>query len=147
MDIEIWHIWIIVAVILFIIEIFTASFLFASVGIGCVFAGVVSAFDCGIKIQLAAFSIGTLIAFFAVRPLMLKYFHKNSDKIKTNVDALIGKIGRVTETIDNSKNEGRIIVGGDDWKVETENDEIVNVGEKVEVVQLNSTILIVRKIN
>ncbi len=146
MDIEIWHIWIIVAVILFIVEIFAPSFLFGSVAIGCILAGFVSAFDCGIKIQLIAFAIGTLVAFFGIRPFMLKYLHKKSDKIKTNMDALIGKIGRVTETINTSQNEGRIIVEGDDWKAETENDEIVNIGEKVEIVQVNSTILIVKPI-
>ena len=82
MDIEIWHIWIIVAVILFIVEIFAPSFLFGSVAIGCILAGFVSAFDCGIKIQLIAFAIGTLVAFFGIRPFMLKYLHKKSDKIK-----------------------------------------------------------------
>ena len=146
MDIEIWHIWIIVAVILFILEIFTPSFLCSCIAIGCISAGIISAFGCGIKIQLIAFAIGTLIAFFGVRPFMLTYFHKKSDKIKTNMEALIGKIGRVTETINTSKNEGRLIVDGDDWKAETENNEIVNVGERVEITQVHSTILIVKPI-
>ena len=146
MDIEIWHIWVIIAVILFILEIFTPSFLCGSIAVGCIFAGIISAFDCGIKIQLIAFAIGTLIAFFGIRPFMLKYFHKKSDKIKTNTEALIGKTGRVTEAINSSKNEGRIIVEGEDWKAETENDEIVNIGEKVEILKVNSTILIVKPI-
>lgn len=146
MGIEIWHIWVIVAVILFIIEIFTPSFLFGSIAIGCILASLVSVFDLGIKIQLIAFAVGALIAFFGIRPFMLKFFHKKSDKVKTNVDALIGQIGRVTEPINPSKNKGRVFVGGDDWKAETENDEIVNLGEKVEVLQVKSTILIVKPI-
>ncbi len=146
MGIEIWHIWVIVAVILFIIEVFAPSFLFGSIAIGCILAGVISAFDLGIKIQLIAFTAGALIAFFGIRPFMLRYFHKKSNNIKTNVDALIGKVGRVTETINASKNEGRVLVEGDDWKAETENDEIVNLGEKVEVLQVQSTILIVKPI-
>ena len=144
MDIEIWHIWIIIAVILFIFELFVPTFLFASIAMGCIFSGILSAFDCGLKIQLIAFAIGTLIAFFGVRPLMLKYFYRKNGHIKTNMDALIGKTGRVTETINAAKNEGRIIVEGEDWKAETEEDEIVNMGEKVEIVQINSTILIVK---
>ena len=146
MGIEVWHIWIIIAVVLFIVEIFAPNFLFASIAIGCIAAGIIAAFDCGINIQLIAFAIGTLIAFFGIRPFMLKYFHKKSDKIKTNMEALIGKVGRVSETINTSKNEGRIMVEGDDWKAETENDEIVNIGEKVEILQVNSTILIVKPI-
>lgn len=62
------------------------------------------------------------------------------------MEALVGKVGRVTEAINSSKNEGRIIVEGDDWKAETENDEIVNIGEKVEILHVNSTILIVKPI-
>jgi membrane protein implicated in regulation of membrane protease activity len=146
MGIEIWHIWIIVAVLLFIVEIFAPTFLASCLAIGCIASGVFSYFDFGIKVQLIAFSIGTLVSFFGVRPFMLKYAHKKSDKVKTNTEALIGKAGRVTVTIDNSKSQGRVIVEGDDWRAETENSEILNAGENVEVLKINSTILIVKQI-
>lgn len=144
MDIEIWHIWIIIGVLLFIVEIFTAGFLTAVLALGCVAAAIASYFDYGIKIQLLAFSIGTLIGFFGVRPFMLKYAHRKSDKIKTNTEALVGKIGKVTETIDNTTSQGRIMVEGGDWKAEAENDESINVGERVEVLRVDSTVLIVK---
>lgn len=146
MDIEVWHIWIIIAVLLFIVEIFTPSFLTACLAIGCIAAAISSYFDYGIKIQLLSFSIGTLIGFFGVRPFMLKYAHRNSDKVKTNIDALMGKIGRVSVTIGNSKNQGRVKVEGDDWRAETEDNEIINEGERVEVLKIDSTILIVKPI-
>lgn len=146
MELEIWHIWIIAAVLLFIVEIFTPAFLAACLAIGCIFAGVFSSMDFGLKIQLLAFSIGTLVSFFGIRPFILKYGHKKSGDLKTNVDALVGKIGKVTETIDNFENQGRVKVEGDDWKAETENNEIINVGEKVEIIKVNSTILTVKLI-
>lgn len=146
MDLSVWHIWIIVAVILFIVEIFAPTFLAACIAIGCVAAGLFSYFDVDIKIQLIAFSIGALASFFGVRPFMLKYAHKNSDKVKTNVDALVGKIGKVTIDIDNSQNQGRVTIEGDDWKAESENNEILNAGGKVEILKVNSTILIVKPI-
>ena len=146
MEIEIWQIWIIVALIFFIIEIFAPTFLSASIAIGCIAAGIFSYIDFGIKVQLIAFSIGTLTSFFGVRPFMLKYAHRNSKKVKTNVEALVGKIGKVIIPIDNSQNQGRIIVEGDDWKAVTENNEILNAGEKVEVLKINSTTLIVKPI-
>ncbi len=141
---EIWHLWIIAALILFMVEIFIPTFVPACIAVGCASAGLVSAFDCDLKIQLIAFSLGMIIAFFGIRPFMLKYFHRKSGNIKTNSEALIGKVGRVTETIDKAKNEGRIMVEGDDWKAETEQDEIVPVGEKVEVQRVDSTLLIVK---
>lgn len=144
MEVEVWHIWIIVAILLFIVEIFAPTFLASCLAIGCITSGTFSYFDFGIKIQLIAFSIGTLVGFFGVRPFMLKYAHKKSKKVKTNMEALVSKIGRVTVTIDSSKNQGRVTVEGDDWKAETETNEIINEGERVEVLKVNSTILIVK---
>lgn len=141
---ETWHIWIIVAILLFIIEIFMPTFLAACLAIGCITSGVFSYFQFGFKVQLIAFSVGTLASFFGVRPLMLKYAHKKSDKVKTNVDALLGKIGRVTVAIDNSKDEGRVVVEGDDWRAQSVNDVIINAGEKVEILKINSTVLTVK---
>ncbi|MFZ4549982.1 MAG: NfeD family protein [Bacteroidales bacterium] len=146
MEFEIWHIWIIIAVVLFIVEIFTPAFLAACLAIGCIFAGIFSSMNFGIKIQLIAFSIGTVISFFGIRPFILKYGHKKSGDLKTNVHALVGKIGKVTVTIDNSQNQGRVTVEGDDWKAETENNEILNAGEKVEILKIDSTILTVKLI-
>jgi len=146
MELEIWHIWIILAVLLLIVEIFTPAFLAACLAIGCIFAGVSSLMDFGVIIQLLAFSIGTLISFFGVRPFILKYGHQKSGDLKTNVDALVGKIGKVTVAIDNFQNQGRIKVEGDDWKAESENNEIIDVGERVEIVKVVSTILIVKLI-
>ena len=147
MEIEVWHTWIIVAVLLFIVEIFIPTFLATCLAIGCIAAGLFSFFDAGIKMQLVAFSVGTLAAFFGARPFMLKYAHRKSGKVKTNTDALVGQVGRVTETIDGSQNQGRVAVGGDDWKAETENDTIINQGERVEVVKVDSTILFVKPIS
>jgi membrane protein implicated in regulation of membrane protease activity len=146
MDLTVWHIWIIIAVLLFILEIFTAAFLAACVAIGCIVAGLISYFDFGLSIQLIAFSVGTLASFFTVRPLMLKYAYRNREEVKTNVDALSGKIAKVIVTINNSQNEGRVKVEGDDWKAESENNEIINIGEKVEILKVKSTILIVKPI-
>ena len=146
MDLETWHIWIIIAIILFIAEIFTPAFLAASLAIGCIFAGIVSSMDFGINIQLIAFSAGTLVSFFGIRPFILKVGHNKNGDLKTNVHALVGKTGKVTVTIDNRINRGRVMVEGDDWRAETANDEILLAGEKVEILKIDSTILIVKSI-
>ena len=143
---EIWHIWIILAVGFFILEVYTTGFLTACLAIGCVLAGVASLFNLGLKAQLLAFSIGTLISFFGVRPFVLKYGHKKSNNFKTNVEAIVGKIGKVTVTIDNSKDEGRVVLEGDDWRAESANNEIINSGERVEVLKVDSTIITVKPI-
>lgn len=147
MKIEVWQIWIIATVLLFIIEIFIPTFFAASLGIGTLAAAIFAFFGFSIEIQLIVFSLVTLASIFAVRPFMLKYAHKKNGHIKTNVDALVGKTAIVKQTINNSNNEGRVVVEGDDWKAQTENDEIVESGRKVEIVKVDSTLLIVKSLN
>jgi membrane protein implicated in regulation of membrane protease activity len=147
MTIEEWQIWLIIAILLVILEIFTPSFLALTIAIACSLASLTSFFGFNFKIQLILFSISLFISFFKIRPFMIKYAHKKTKDFKSNVDALIGKVGKVLVTIDFYKNEGRIFVNGEDWKAESENNEIIESGEKVLIISVNSTILKVKKIN
>jgi len=146
MNFDMWQIWVILAVILCIVEVFVPTFLALCFGIGCMLSALTSVFTSNIIIQVSMFCIGTLVCLFMVRPFFVKYLHKKSEHVKTNAEALIGKIGRVTENVDNERNTGRAIVEGDDWRVMSANDEVINENEKVEVVKIDSTTLIVKPI-
>jgi len=89
--------------------------------------------------------VGTALSFFTVRPFMLKFAHRKSNAVKTNVDALVGKTGRVTEAVDNARGTGRAMVDGDDWRVMSDDAGSINEGEIVEVLKVDGTRLIVRK--
>ena len=145
MDLSPWHWWAIAALLLFILEIFTPAFLAASAGIGCLLAAACAGMGWGIELQLLAFSVGTAASMFSVRPFMKRY--GGGAGIPTNVDALAGKIGRVSERIDHRANTGRVIVDGDDWRAVTENDQAVEAGSRVQVIRVDSTILLVRPID
>ncbi|MDR3566595.1 MAG: NfeD family protein [Syntrophobacteraceae bacterium] len=141
-----WHIWVIVAIILLLLEMFAPAFVLASFGVGCLAASIAAGVSLGIKIQIVAFIAGTLGAFFGVRPIFSRYCYKASSGVKTNVDALIGKTGRVTETIDYELNAGRVVVGGDDWKAVTQDGTVIEKNSKVEVVRVEGSKLYVRQI-
>ncbi len=147
MDFEPWQIWVILAIILGIIEVFAPTFLALCFAVGCLLSALTSCFTFNIIVQVSVFCVGTLVCLFTVRPFFLKYLHKKSEHVQTNAAALIGKIGRVIEKVDNGKNTGRAIVEGDDWRVVAANDEIIDENEKVEVVKIDSTILVVKPIN
>lgn len=142
---ELWQIWAIAAVALFIIEIFAPAFIAICLAMGAVIAAIAAGCGMGLGGQLALFAVGVLASFFLARPFMLKYFHKK-DEVLTNVDALVGRVGRVVVTIDPMQNQGRVVVEGDDWRAVTEDDSVVEAGEKVEVLKVDSTILTVKKI-
>jgi len=145
MNLEPWHIWVIIALVFGIAEIFVPSFIAMSIAIGCLLSALGAGFEASFKIQLLLFSVGTAFAFFGIRPFMLKFAHRKSNAVKTNVDALVGKTGRVTEIIDNAQSTGRVVVEGDDWRAITEDNTVVNAGEIIEVIKVDSTRLIVRK--
>lgn len=143
---EIWHIWAIVAVLFVILEIFTSGFAVMCFSFGGVAAAVAAACDASMTWQIVWFCIFSALAFVAVRPLVLKFFFKDDKStVKTNVDALIGRQGRVTETIDPKLGTGRVAVDGDDWKAVTDDDSVIEKGEKVIVLKLDSVIITVKK--
>ena len=143
-----WQIWLIVAAIFFIVEIFSITFVFLCFSLGCVAAAVCARLGLdSLTLQVLVFSVVTFILFFTVRPFMRKYAFRKSSKVKTNNEALEGQRGRVVETIDFSKNTGRAFVYGDDWKAISENGEIIPENEVIEVVKVDSSILVVRRVN
>jgi membrane protein implicated in regulation of membrane protease activity len=73
---EIWHYWIIAALLLFIIELFTAGFAVICLALGAAGAAVASAFDLDIYGQLIAFTVVSLVALALVRPLLKRFFYR-----------------------------------------------------------------------
>lgn len=76
---------------------------------------------------------------------MLKRLEKTNN-VKTNVDGLIGKIGKISEKIDLTENTGRVHVDGDDWKAISSNNSIIEEGTVVEIIALESIVVTVRPI-
>jgi len=147
MEFELWHIWLLIALISFIMEIFVPSFVLFNFGIGALVGSLAAGLNLSIEWQIVLFSSGTLMSFFLVRPVMKKYAYRRSGDIKTNNDALVGRQAKVTEEISNENNRGRVLLDGDNWQARSLSNEEIPAGSTVEIVQLNSIILIVKKIN
>ena len=142
MKFDIWHLWILAAIIFFILEIFIPSFLMASIGIGCILAFLGAVFHAPLAVQIILFIIGTTTGIVGVKPLMMKYAYRQK-AIETNASGLVDRIGKVTEEINEIKNTGFVAIDGDQWKSVSFSGEVIPVGEKVRVVSINSIILTV----
>lgn len=141
---EVWHIWIIAALVLVIIEIFTSGFAVICLSVGAVGGAIAAACDCSFKIQLLAFALASFVALILVRPLLLRFFPKE-EKVKTNANAMVGRRGVVCNAIE-GVDGGRVMIDGVDWKARSANGEDIAHGEKVEVVEIDSIVLIVKKL-
>lgn len=136
-----WQVWAVVAVIGLILELSSGDFFIVCFAIGAFGAAVVSPFA-GIYVQLAVFALVTALSIFQVRPFALRYLHRGEDHRVSNADALLGRTGRVVETIE-AKGFGRVAIDGDVWKAVTNEGADIPVGSTVKVVGRKSTIITV----
>lgn len=138
-----WHWWAALAIVLFILEIFVPGFFLLCLGIGCVGASGTAALGGNVGLQLAAFSVFSVVSILTIRPLLMKRMW-NAPEVKTNVDALVGQRGRVTQDFEPGLRLGRVSAAGDDWRAESMSDRSLRIGDLVEVVRVESNTLIVK---
>lgn len=143
---EYYQIWLIAAIVMVIIELLTAGFGVICFAIGALFSALTAYLGAGLLWQLLVFAVTSVLTFFFLRPVLIKLLDRKTKEVKTNADALIGKTGLVSETIDAGQNTGRVAVDGDDWKAVSEDGSVINKGEKVEIVSRDSIILTVKKV-
>ena len=141
---EIYVVWLIVALVLLIVELLTASFGVVCFSFGAAVAGLAAYLGMSNVWQLLIFSVVSFIAFVFIRPLVVKFLLKKNDEVLTNADAIVGRVAIVTEEINSENNTGRVKIDGDDWKAESS--EKITVGEKVEVLSRDSIILKVKSL-
>ena len=144
MIMDTWQYWCIVTLLLFILEIFTSGFGVFCFAIGCIGGAIASGLSFGLNVQILVFCIMSMISFVTIRPVLLKYFSRKTDCL-TNTDALIGRSASVVEMIDNKRGKGRVKIDGDIWKAISLDDSIIEVNEKVVIIQIDSIVLIVKK--
>lgn len=143
---HLWQMWAVLAVICLIQELTAGDFFIICFSIGAVFAALSAMIGGGIYVQLAVFALFTLISLFWVRPFAQRYLHKGEDNRVSNADALLGRQGRVVETV-KANGYGRVQIDGDVWKAVTNEDADIPEGANVTVVGRESTIITVEAQN
>ena len=143
---EAWIIWIIAALLLFIVEMFTAGLAVICLSIGSVGGAIAAAANASLEWQLSIFAIVSFVALIAVRPLLKRVFYKNGEKVATNASAMVGKHGVVCSDINGDDEQGRVMIEGVDWRAITTDDEYLSKGTRVVVVDINSVVLTVKKL-
>ena len=88
-----WQVWAIIAVLCLILELSSGDFFIICFSIGAVFAIIGAVLGLNVYWQLAIFALFSLLAIFTVRPVALRYLHKNEPNKPSNADALLGRTG------------------------------------------------------
>ena len=144
---EVYQIWLIAAIVLVIIEIATAGFGVICFAIGAGFSALAAGLGAGVTWQIVIFAVVSLLTFIFLRPVVIRWLDRKSKDVKTNADALVGRKGIVSERIDAVQHTGRVAIDGDDWKAVSEDGSVIEKGQTVEIVKLDSIIVTVKPIN
>jgi membrane protein implicated in regulation of membrane protease activity len=139
-----WQVWAVLTVVCLILELSAGDFFIICFAIGALFAALVAPIS-NVFVQLGVFVVFSAMSIFLVRPFALRYLHKDERPHPSNADALMGREGRVSETIV-AGGFGRVAIDGDDWKAVSTHPDEIPIGTPVRVIGRESIILTVEKI-
>ena len=110
--------WLLIFIVLLVIEIGTMGLTTIWFAGGALAAFIMGIIGFGTGVQIAVFSIVSIVLLVSTRPIALKYFNK--ERQKTNAESLIGKQALVLEEVDTLHNKGVVEVNGQEWSAKTE---------------------------
>ena len=110
--------WLLIFIVLLVIEIGTMGLTTIWFAGGALAAFIMGIIGFGTGVQIAVFSIVSIVLLESTRPIALKYFNK--ERQKTNAESLIGKQALVLEEVDTLHNKGVVEVNGQEWSAKTE---------------------------
>lgn len=142
MDMEYWQVWVLGAIVLFGVEMFTTDMVVGSIGVGCLCSAVAARLGAPMIGQLVAFSVGTLILMAGVRPRVKELLYRSADPRKSGVQALVGRKATVVDEI-SATGPGRVRIGAEDWRAVAD-DGPHPEGREVMVVAVEAATLQVR---
>ena len=136
-------IWLVVLIIAVVVEVLTLGLTTIWFAGGALTAIVATLLHAPVAIQVVLFFIVSLLLLFFTRPVAVKYFNK--DRVKTNVESLIGRQAIVISEINNIQGIGQVTVGGQQWSARSvSNNIIIPAGAVVNVLSINGVKLIVK---
>ena len=136
-------VWLIVFIVLLLIEILTLGLTTIWFCIGALAAFIATLFNAGYVVQTILFVVVSLLSLVVTRPIAVKYLNK--DRVKTNVDEVIGKTAVITKRIDDAQGIGEAELEGDKWLACSVDGAVLEAGEKAEVVRVEGVKLLLKK--
>lgn len=140
---EMITLWLVVLIVSIGVEVATLGLTSIWFAGGAVVAVIVAAVHGPVWLQILLFFAVSLLLLFFTRPIAVRYF--NRDRVRTNVESMIGRQAIVTSEIDNLQGIGQVTVGGQEWSARTEADGLnLQPGTVVDIVAVNGVKLIVK---
>jgi membrane protein implicated in regulation of membrane protease activity len=139
-----WVVWLIAACVLGVGEMHQGGFYLAPLAIGAALAAAVSLLGVGAALAVVVFVVGSTLVFATLRPVARRH-RRLPPSIRTGAAALVGRPAVVVERIANREGVGCVrIDGGEVWTARSyDEDEVIDAGERVEVVEIRGATALV----
>lgn len=137
--------WIAVLIVTLLIEVLTMGLTAIWFSGGALLAVVVALIGGPLWLQILAFLAVSIVLLVFTRPLAVKYF--NRDRVRTNVESLVGRQAIVLSEVDNIQGIGQVSVSGQEWSARSYSDtEKLQQGAVVTIVAISGVKLICRPV-
>lgn len=141
---QLGYIWLIASAIMFLMEIFTISFLLFFPAVGAFLAFLCAVFGANVTVQVIVFIVSSILLIIFIRPFVTKFFKSNN--VAMNSKSVVGKNAVVIKSIDNIHGKGQVKVAGEVWSAISSTDENIEEGATVIVLKIEGVKLIVKKV-
>lgn len=136
-------IWILLIIAFIVIESATVSLISIWFAGGALVALLALLLGADVTIQILVFLLVSVLCIVLLRKFALNSV-KNK-KSKTNIDRIIGQEIILKEGISDELGAGLAVINDVEWKVKSENGELIPAGEKVKVVDVEGVKLVVKR--
>jgi membrane protein implicated in regulation of membrane protease activity len=136
-----WIVWLILAAVLGVAEILTATLAFGLIAVAAVVAAITGAVGLGLPFQLAAFVVAAGAGLGLVRPIAIRHI-KQPPLLRTGTSALVGRSAMVIEEV--NAQGGRVRIGGELWSSRSYDESVViPAGSTVDVFAIEGATALV----
>ena len=123
--------WLVLLIVFLAVEAVTVTLVSLWFAAGALAALLVTFFGAAVWLQALVFLAVSAIALAALRPVARKYIRPKITA--TNVDAVVGAQGYVTETVDNLAATGQVKLGSMPWTARSTDGAPIEAGTLVRV--------------
>ena len=141
---NLWVVWTIVMFCCLILELSSGDFFVTCFAIGA-FVSIFTSFVLPFWAQVLIWALCSILSIRLIRPRLIERLHNGGEDRLSNIDALIGRVGTVIETIEPNES-GYVKVDGDEWKAVSNSTELIYKGQKVEIISRESIIVTVKPV-
>lgn len=142
---SIWVFWYSLAIILLIVEFFTAGILAIFFAFAAFITGIVSFISDNWLLQLGVFITVSFLGIIFGRNTLEQWFKVNKEIRPSTIDALIGKKGIVIKDVTITE-KGLVKIDGEIWTAKTDEDVNFLAGDRVIIAKIEGVTVIIKKL-